>query len=214
MEHPRSRGENDDCWIHAGLLLGTSPLTRGKLLQPLPHLIEVRNIPAHAGKTNGEPWPQITRAEHPRSRGENIKGSISDTSPAGTSPLTRGKRGDVNKNLFQRRNIPAHAGKTSSRRAARRRKREHPRSRGENLSTKLGKFAKSGTSPLTRGKQDWPVLVQPRSRNIPAHAGKTRAASLRVRRGWEHPRSRGENHSIRTGIPIARGTSPLTRGKP
>ena len=69
--HPRSRGENDSCVNGRVGLAGSSPLTRGKLLDD-DHRGPARGlIPAHAGKT----WwcrlcSQGSRA-HPRSRGEN-----------------------------------------------------------------------------------------------------------------------------------------------
>ena len=52
--------------------------------------------------------------------------------------------------------IPAHAGKTRrlSRWAAR--IWAHPRSRGENFPKRIGSWAESGSSPLTRGKRARP----------------------------------------------------------
>ena len=49
--HPRSRGENDAGYQPEQVAEGSSPLTRGKLLNALAPLIPVRLIPAHAGKT-------------------------------------------------------------------------------------------------------------------------------------------------------------------
>ena len=49
--HPRSRGENRGSRPIVLLLLGSSPLTRGKQARGLPPLGAVGLIPAHAGKT-------------------------------------------------------------------------------------------------------------------------------------------------------------------
>ena len=49
--HPRSRGENVDGWEDHVPAEGSSPLTRGKHWVEYPHLLGVRLIPAHAGKT-------------------------------------------------------------------------------------------------------------------------------------------------------------------
>ena len=133
-------------------------------------------------------------AEHPRSRGENEIATTGRLNKSGTSPLTRGKQIRGRPERGHGRNIPAHAGKT--------------------VNPIYSDVLLSGTSPLTRGKRRRTRCANPACRNIPAHAGKTFFVGGREVARWEHPRSRGENHSIRTGIPIARGTSPLTRGKP
>ena len=72
-------------------LLGSSPLTRGKLGPDGSRPPHHRLIPAHAGKTdqgrsNGTRW----RA-HPRSRGENAEDRQAALKKMGSSPLTRGK---------------------------------------------------------------------------------------------------------------------------
>ena len=48
---------------------------------------------------------------------------------------------------------------------------------------------------------------------IPAHAGKTRAASRVCIVIGAHPRSRGENRRRRSRLATLPGSSPLTRGK-
>ena len=50
-------------------------------------------IPAHAGKTTGNETSVSPRRAHPRSRGENRVLVGGDQGRAGSSPLTRGKRG-------------------------------------------------------------------------------------------------------------------------
>ena len=55
--------------------LGSSPLTRGKLGIPPAKLAVARLIPAHAGKTHIQRQGQVKAGAHPRSRGENMKGS-------------------------------------------------------------------------------------------------------------------------------------------
>ena len=91
--HPRSRGENDVGGDPAPRLLGSSPLTRGKLHAVSGELRRDGLIPAHAGKTRGSAEPYSHQQAHPRSRGENS--STLSTSPPGfgSSPLTRGKPG-------------------------------------------------------------------------------------------------------------------------
>ena len=130
--HPRSRGEN---WGGASVrlrVLGSSPLTRGKLDRLGDHGLDRGLIPAHAGKTMTAIDARACRGAHPRSRGENgfIVNSKSDH--WGSSPLTRGKRAKITSSPTYKGLIPAHAGKTGRCHRRGSRRTAHPRSRGEN----------------------------------------------------------------------------------
>ena len=70
-----------------------------------------------------------------------------------------------------------------------------------------------GTSPRTRGKHQQQPTKHPKTRNIPAHAGKTSTSLTTARIVWEHPRARGENSIIHSANYTEVGTSPRTRGK-
>ena len=114
------------------MIVGSSPLTRGKLdvgdVQPPRGGL----IPAHAGKTpRGSRGPAV-RPAHPRSRGENVLEEIGGDVEKGSSPLTRGKPGRKSVLAVMMGLIPAHAGKTRPPVRTVRRVR--------------------GSSPLTRGK--------------------------------------------------------------
>ena len=150
---------------------------------------------------------------HPRSRGENIVSGDQPRRGPGSSPLTRGKRGYRADRGAHPRLIPAHAGKTAAMSSLRQNSGAHPRSRGENAVVGGEGNQADGSSPLTRGKHRRPSGPSKRVRLIPAHAGKTSAASERTSRARAHPRSRGENNRIELmGIPM-RCSSPLTRGQ-
>ena len=90
----------------------------------------------------------------------------------------------------------------------------HPHSRGENRASSIPPSRCLGSSPLTRGKRragtrDWPT-----NGLIPTHAGKTTPRRATTSAARAHPHSRGENgHGHGLGG-NARGSSPLTRGKP
>ena len=91
--HPRSRGENAEQVKAAADVLGSSPLTRGKLA-PL--------------------WVALAAAvAHPRSRGENSKLQAALNEGRGSSPLTRGKLSQTISSAWNAGLIPAHAGKTA-----------------------------------------------------------------------------------------------------
>ena len=170
--HPRSRGENHSLWPRASSQAGSSPLTRGKCSEAPERRNQDGLIPAHAGKIRLPRHRCANRRAHPRSRGENRHWVGSRTRREGSSPLTRGKCPIGPPQFRRRRLIPAHAGKIYQRnrhrpplrlipahagkipRRARRPRRRpaHPRSRGENPTPERRPFAKSGSSPLTRGK--------------------------------------------------------------
>ena len=69
--HPRSRGENPGYTPGRDIYHGSSPLTRGKRLADLRDGLNLRLIPAHAGKTSASSRATRFRPAHPRSRGEN-----------------------------------------------------------------------------------------------------------------------------------------------
>ena len=170
-------------------------------------------IPAHAGKTSWDQPHVSTPPAHPRSRGENLIPTVMQLSSVGSSPLTRGKRGEVLARLDTGRLIPAHAGKTLALPWRTWEPSAHPRSRGENGPLPAQGMTLEGSSPLTRGKPC--SLQRPRrsTRLIPAHAGKTCPGSGCERDRQAHPRSRGENTLIMIYSFIYSGSSPLTRGK-
>ena len=172
-----------------------------------------RLIPAHAGKTSGRPSPAALGRAHPRSRGENEGGHVDVDAGRGSSPLTRGKRLNRVLNRVGAGLIPAHAGKTDTRRAGTSITSAHPRSRGENLWLPPGRLRAGGSSPLTRGKRGRVGGDAWRGWLIPAHAGKTRESWSAGRRPTAHPRSRGENYATRRDPRRPSGSSPLTRGK-
>ena len=151
--HPRSRGENEGRAVNALYVWGSSPLTRGKRQGDFPLSEPLGLIPAHAGKTYAISGLLPVVRAHPRSRGENSAPNLRLSFPAGSSPLTRGKRWRRRRSAGSRRLIPAHAGKTTSTTRIPSWAWAHPRSRGENMHRKIDHTRVSGSSPLTRGKQ-------------------------------------------------------------
>ena len=130
--HPRSRGENGHCVPDFEAGVGSSPLTRGKLVQGYITGALGGLIPAHAGKTEPYRTPNPADQAHPRSRGENTLGSALAHQPPGSSPLTPGKPPPRAVRGADLRLIPAHAGKTARSLGVLGRRGAHPRSRGEN----------------------------------------------------------------------------------
>ena len=171
--HPRSRGENLGRRFLSLFATGSSPLTRGKQLEFVPEL-------------------KFALA-HPRSRGENVQPATTAQIDAGSSPLTRGKHDGTDRCDGLIRLIPAHAGKTLSVIRTAAPPMAHPRSRGENRRRCDATDSTTGSSPLTRGKQDLGYRCDGLIGLIPAHAGKTCPDLSHTTIRQAHPRSRGEN---------------------
>ena len=131
----------------------------------------------------------------------------------GSSPLTRGKLRARTCEPPSAGLIPAHAGKTSSVTPKARSTGAHPRSRGENSSSRRCRSSSKGSSPLTRGKRQAVYPAGNARGLIPAHAGKTPGHRCRSSPARAHPRSRGENEPASRSRRDAAGSSPLTRGK-
>ena len=192
--HPRSRGENPDrsasqtppAWLipaHAGKTTGRAACRSVRWAHPRSrgenHRRRSRDrrgvglIPAHVGKTRTRTSVDRHGGAHPRSRGENRLIESRQNCCAGSSPLTRGKLNALRRVGADDGLIPAHAGKTSSCSTTCRRRKAHPRSRGENVIAERRLDPAQGSSPLTRGKPDLPKVPTLFFGLIPAHAGKT-----------------------------------------
>ena len=167
------RGENIYHTACCLISFGTSPRARGKPLNPPRTGCTVGNIPACAGKTDFLYHSGRFFWEHPRVRGENKCLKIGFGDRKGTSPRARGKRQKSPPVASSDGNIPACAGKTIWAWGQCFENQEHPRVRGENLTTATGVSAWWGTSPRARGKRFLAISKKSVSRNIPACAGKT-----------------------------------------
>ena len=111
--HPHSRGENATVWSASSGYMGSSPLTRGKLVGPSTVRRPGGLIPTHAGKTQVDNHQPTHYWAHPHSRGENVTRHAARHSHGGSSPLTRGKLIWVRSRMNVGGLIPTHAGKTS-----------------------------------------------------------------------------------------------------
>ena len=193
-DHPRSRGENFLAGGLGNVLLGSSPLPRGKRHRHVRGRLPGRLIPAHAGKTSANWLMALLSWAHPRSRGENFAAVWGTLRDWGSSPLAQGK--------------PPGNGRRN------RRGRAHPHSRGENTHTMREMTNELGSSPLTRGKPPPPASPAAPPGLIPTHAEKTSSLASSASSARAHPRSRGENCLAVCQSFQYTGSSPLTRGKP
>ena len=108
---------------------------------------------------------------------------------------------------------PARAGKTLPAPVCIRRRRDHPRACGENVTNSGTAGAAVGSPPRVRGKHD---LITTRIREIritPARAGKTRCTPGPCQSHRDHPRACGENYSYSLFPRLSVGSPPRVRGK-
>ena len=191
--HPRACGENHKHHYQLNGRRGSSPRMRGKQVVGVHVALDLRFIPAHAGKTRTPSTTCRRRAVHPRACGENERSMRFKNQEEGSSPRMRGKP------------PPPRASASSST--------VHPRACGENWRYGAGSAAAAGSSPRMRGKHGprRPLRGQPGF--IPAHAGKTGTPCGRRRPREVHPRACGENGLPRPRAPLLPGSSPRMRGK-
>ena len=153
-----------------------------------------------------------TPPDHPRSRGEYCVALTSTSSPAGSSPLSRGILCPVSAGRVLGGIIPALAGNTRITLSGCGGITDHPRSRGEYAAFAFVYRLQYGSSPLSRG-----ILMPTEELNdlwgiIPALAGNTRGVGSRIRCLTDHPRSRGEYDQALQLVDDSPGSSPLSRG--
>ena len=231
-DHPRIRGEHQCAGIRLGERSGSSPHTRGAPRRVHGVAVGPGIIPAYAGSTPRCTKGRSSKRDHPRIRGEHIKGLWDGIKSGGSSPHTRGARPRILGFLFRKRIIPAYAGSTPTGPSSKSPARDHPRIRGEHLPRDFQGARRGGSSPHTRGAPTGlgsaltlggiipayagstsppPFAARP-SGIIPAYAGSTLRCRTRCRTRWDHPRIRGE-HSKNDNWAIAgAGSSPHTRG--
>ena len=150
--------------------------------------------------------------DHPRSRGEYAGTHADGWAIDGSSPLSRGIPMRTARTSSRYGIIPALAGNTRTSSADRTRCRDHPRSRGEYLSSMSGASSWSGSSPLSRGIRHHQGRSGRQAGIIPALAGNTPGCvHVRAATG-DHPRSRGEYLRFAEDVDTLHGSSPLSRG--
>ena len=201
-DHPRIRGEHHLRVVLVGPVAGSSPHTRGALVVGRVVARDPRIIPAYAGSTRRSRGCPDRRPDHPRIRGEHPRRRKPPRSPSGSSPHTRGARGDVGRSQLRLGIIPAYAGSTRSGVWRCWVWWDHPRIRGEHRLSGDIPRGYVGSSPHTRGAPGGEEVGIVVGRIIPAYAGSTVDLLDQAIRLADHPRIRGEHHTRGRGVPI------------
>ena len=148
---PRLRGEHLNINFATFFILGSPPLTRGTQCCLCWILQIARITPAYAGNTSYLCRHSRYPEDHPRLRGEH---RLSDSMPLGkpgSPPHTRGTQFSKEDSILKFRITPAYAGNTRGQQRGYRRKKDHPRIRGEHYQPFLNKTYILGSPPHTRG---------------------------------------------------------------
>ena len=129
--------------------------------------------------------------DHPRARGEQQYGEDLELAIQGSSPRARGAGRGIERRSDGQGIIPARAGSRSSLSSMKPSSWDHPRARGEQLSTPSRESAEEGSSPRARGAgpltEDNALTVG----IIPARAGSRLNPQLLEDFARDHPRARG-----------------------
>ena len=211
-DHPRMRGEHGVAFGRPRLFAGSSPHARGARLEGAVHHVLAGIIPACAGSTRDKGAFAARGWDHPRMRGEHPTRSRRRARPAGSSPHARRARTIDHSGQTKPGIIPACAGSTRLSVLPPRRRRDHPRMRGEHALTLGRKQAGAGSSPHARGAHGLLKVEHAVAGIIPACAGST--CHLRRRLQWrrDHPRMRGEHSAASMDAAASGGSSPHARG--
>ena len=196
------------------MMMGSSPHTRGALSCRAHRWRIGWIIPAYAGSTVEIPAASFPSEDHPRIRGEHGSNSATTIWSTGSSPHTRGAREWEWQGSPSRWIIPAYAGSTPASPTPAPSRQDHPRIRGEHISSTRRQAHPLGSSPHTRGALG---ARRPRPwapRIIPAYAGSTSSRERRRSKWQDHPRIRGEHGVRRHERVVDSGSSPHTRGAP
>ena len=207
------RGEDVDVEAHRDRDVGSPPHARGRrrCLSRRPR--RARITPACAGKTHLRSTKTHAHTDHPRMRGEDSPRRRSTSTASGSPPHARGRRRGSAPTRLGLRITPACAGKTVCTAVIIFSFPDHPRMRGEDVSTPLPaeddgdhprmrgedprpdptRYKYYGSPPHARGRLVLLVAEERRGWITPACAGKTREGRVPVRSRRDHPRMRGED---------------------
>ena len=192
-DRPRMRGEHVGVLLQVFDYLGSSPHARGAPLRGFAARGRSGIIPACAGSTPATACRPSRSRNHPRMRGEHGLRHERRRLAGGSSPHARGAPGRRRGQGRIPGIIPACAGSTDVFAKIGKRRRDHPRMRGEHALALLAAGLVLGSSPHARGARYVASHGRLAQGIIPACAGSTRHRGKCFRHSWDHPRMRGEH---------------------
>ena len=151
-DHPRTRGDKLGIVIAIGVAKGSPPHTRGQGRSHYHFARRDRITPAHAGTSCTQTEQISVMEDHPRTRGDKLLSRALYIAIVGSPPHTRGQERGGATNMVIIRITPAHAGTSKSADVGQYQSKDHPRTRGDKLQSKLQKTRRRGSPPHTRGQ--------------------------------------------------------------
>ena len=152
------------------------------------------------------------RGDHPRMRGEHLRIRCRRRRPRGSSPHARGALHPLLRDARRAGIIPACAGSTRLSGLPPRRRRDHPRMRGEHRKASESGASSPESSSHARGAQFRSPPRRARVGIIPACAGSTCGLPGCRASRRDHPRMRGEHAAGAWWEPQTKGSSQHARG--
>ena len=209
---PRTRGDGPFSYFGIRTASQASPHTRGWTLAQDEWQRGAPGFPAHAGMDPIAIRPASSGARLPRTRGDGPVQRDSLTPLEEASPHTRGWTRPAGRDGQTPGGFPAHAGMDPAARAAARRWRRLPRTRGDGPRRITAVLLRGTASPHTRGWTPGSHLHLRLALGFPAHAGMDPIADPRRFGCAWLPRTRGDGPGTadRRGDPGR--ASPHTRG--
>ena len=151
-DHPRVRGEKGHRqFIHAARL-GSPPRARGEVYMILFAFALDGITPACAGRSHSVFLPYSVSWDHPRVRGEKVISTPAPPRVAGSPPRARGEAEVKNLLANALRITPACAGRSVHQLIRLAFAKDHPRVRGEKLSSTSLTALAGGSPPRARGE--------------------------------------------------------------
>ena len=192
-DHPRVCGEKCSDHIDKGMIEGSPPRMRGKVLCICPLFCVLGITPAYAGKRTSSAKHLFLRRDHPRVCGEKIQSDIHLHPSRGSPPRMRGKEPSSYEATTSTRITPAYAGKSSGQPRRQPWRKDHPRVCGEKDMVAYAGKIWVGSPPRMRGKVSDHISSHNHCGITPAYAGKSPVCihSLTTKAG-SPPRMRGK----------------------
>ena len=191
-DHPRVCGEKCSDHIDKGMIEGSPPRMRGKVLCICPLFCVLGITPAYAGKRAEQAHSMSCSEDHPRVCGEKGRTGALDVVQRGSPPRMRGKVRELLFSFHCARITPAYAGKSLLDKCNCVVFRDHPRVCGEKSEQESFRHSAHGSPPRMRGKVSRLISSSRRVRITPAYAGKRTLSLDDCFSIQDHPRVCGE----------------------
>ncbi len=211
--HPRVRGDDARAKRVGLTSSGSPPRARGRSPQARVSRVAWRFTPACAGTISARSCPRTRAPVHPRVRGDDYRGSLTDSSTRGSPPRARGRfPGDL-RHRRRQRFTPACAGTMGPVRAPPSSPSVHPRVRGDDQGTNGFWAGLSGSPPRARGRSRSTARASVRCRFTPACAGTMAPWPAPLADVAVHPRVRGDDFGSGVTTRQEAGSPPRARGR-